>query len=328
MTMMMSSKRKTFSVLRSIFMGAPEFALPSLEVVARKTDLLAVYTQPDKPRGRGNKFTPTPVKARALELDLPVHEPKRIRDDEVIAQLKAYAPDVIFVVAYAKLIPQSILDLPKWSCINVHPSLLPRWRGAMPVHAAVMAGDSETGVCTFFMDAGYDTGDIIVCRRTPLGADETGEQLAARMAIMGAEVLGETIDLLDAGNPPRCKQPLEADGGYVKMMTREGAFVRWEQSALEVCNFIRALAHDPGASTVWGEQTLKLGRAQPDPRPSQAAPGTVLASVKGDGFLVATGHGAVLIEEVKPPGKGWMSAWSFLQGSPLAPGFVFGTRPS
>ena len=326
-------------MLRAVFMGSPDFALPSLEVVAEHTQLVAVYTQPDKPRGRGNKLLPTPIKARALELGLPVHEPKRIRDDSVIEQLRGYAPDVILVVAYAKLIPQVILDLPRFGCINVHPSLLPRWRGAIPVQAAIFAGDQETGVCTFFMDAGYDTGDVILCRKTPIGPEETGDQLAQRLSLLGAEVLRETIAQLEAGTYHRTQQPAEADGsplegggggghgGYTKMLTREDLFVKWEQPAEQVANFIRGLAHEPGAATLWGEQTLKLGKASVDHRPSQASPGTVLASIKGRGFQVATSHGVVLIEEVKPPGKGWMSAWSFLQGSPFPPGLIFGTRP-
>jgi methionyl-tRNA formyltransferase len=317
-------------MLRAVFMGSPEFALPSLEVVAQHTQLLAVYTQPDKPRGRGKKLSPTPVKARALEIGIPVHEPKRIRDEAVIDELRTYAPDVILVVAYAKLIPQVILDLPRFGCINVHPSLLPRWRGAVPVQAAVANGDQETGVCTFFMDAGYDTGDIILCRRTAIGSDETGEQLGQRLALLGAEVLRETIAQLEDGTFQRVKQPAEAEPvgrGYTKMQTREDLFVRWELPADEVANFIRSLAHEPGAATLWGEQTLKLGKAVADHRPSQAAPGTVLATVKNQGFLVATGKGVVLVEEVKPPGKGWMSAWSFLQGAPFAPGLIFGTRP-
>ena len=164
--------------LRVVFFGTPFFAVPTLDgLLASHHQVAGVVTQPDRPSGRGHKSVDSAVKARALELGLPVHEPKRIRDEEVVEQLRAYAPDVILVVAYAKLIPPVILELPPHGCINVHPSLLPRWRGAIPIQAAVLAGDMETGVCTFFMDEGYDTGDIIVTRRTPLGPDETGEAL-------------------------------------------------------------------------------------------------------------------------------------------------------
>jgi len=299
-------------------MGSPEFAVGSLEAAHRVTELLAVYTQPDKPRGRGNKVVPTPVKARALELGLPVHEPKRIRDEEVVEQLRAYAPDVILVVAYAKLIPPVILELPRHGCINVHPSLLPRWRGAIPIQAAVMAGDTETGVCTFFMDEGYDTGDLIVTRRTPLGPDETGEELGARLAVVGAELLVETVERLERGDYTRTRQPAEADGGYTKPLKKEDLVIDWTRSATEVRNFIRALAHEPGAGTLLGDKALKLGKASL--ADGTGAPGEVIGLVKGKGFLVGTGSGALLIEEVKPPGKGWMSAWSFLQGSPVEAG--------
>lgn len=314
--------------MRAVFMGSPEFAVASLEAVHECCQLLAVYTQPDKPRGRGNKVIPTAVKKRALELGLPVHEPNRIRDPEVVAQLQAYAPDVILVVAYAKLIPKSILDLPPHGCINVHPSLLPRYRGAIPLQAAVMNGDSETGVCTFFMDEGYDTGDIILMRRTPLGPDETGEQLSQRLAVVGADLLRETVAALEAGTAPRIKQPAEAEGGYTKPLKKDDLLVDWSASAEQVRNFIRALAHDVGAGTWLGDKPLKLGRASiSDVSTGGAAPGTVLGTVKPKGFLVATGKGAVLIEELKPPGKGWMPCWSYLQGSPIQEGERLG-RPS
>lgn len=303
-------------------MGSPEFAVGSLEAAHRCTELVAVYTQPDKPRGRGNKVVPTEVKARALELGLPVHEPKRIRDEEVIEQLRAYAPDVILVVAYAKLIPPVILELPRFGCINVHPSLLPRWRGAVPMIAAVKAGDTETGVCTFFMDEGYDTGDLILTRRTPLGPDETGEELSKRLAVVGAELLEETVRRLESGDYQRTKQPAEADGGYTKMLKKEDLVIDWSQPAERVRNFIRAMAHEPGAGTSVGDKAIKIGRASH--AEGSGAPGEVLGLVKGKGFLVGTGSGALLVEEVKPPGKGWMPAWSFLQGTPLESGARLG----
>jgi len=308
-------------VLRSVFMGSPEFAVAGLEVVRERTDLQAVYTQPDKPRGRGNKVVPTPVKARALEMGLPVHEPKRIRDEEVVAQLRAYAPDVILVVAYAKLIPPVILEMPRFGCINVHPSLLPRYRGAIPLLAAVMNGDPTTGVCTFFMDEGYDTGDLILKRETPLGPDETGEELSKRLSLVGADLLRETIAQLEAGSFARVKQSAEAEGGYTKPLKKEDFFIDWNWPAERIRNFVRALAHDPGASTVLNGNPMKLGRVSAVE--GSGAPGTVLGSVRGKGLEVACGDGALRIEQVKPPGKGWMDAWSWLQGAAVQPGQLF-----
>lgn len=301
-------------------MGTPEFALPSLEIVARDTDLKAVYSQPDKPRGRGNKVSPPPVKERALELGIPVHQPLRLRDPEVLEELRAYEPEVIVVVAYAKLIPKAILDMPRHGCINVHPSLLPRHRGAIPIQASIMAGDEETGVWTFYMDEGYDTGDLILCRRTDIGREETGEQLAARMAGLGAEVLAETLAALEQDNAPRQKQ--EEDGvTYSKVLKKEDLRVDWTRSARDVFNFVRALAHEPGATTVFKGVPMKLGRL--DVTSGKGEPGQVLGLLKGQGPIVACGDGAVVIRQLKPPGKGWMDAWAYQQGNPFGEGESF-----
>lgn len=305
-------------------MGSPEFAVPSLQRVYDESQLLAVYTQPDKPRARGNKLLPTPVKARALELGLPVHEPARIRDEQVLEHLRQLNPDVILVVAYAKLIPKTLLDLPRFGCINVHPSLLPRYRGAIPIQAAVMNGDLETGVCTFFMDIGYDTGDLIFTERTPIGPEETGEELSRRLSLVGADLLSKTMRALEAGEYPRVAQPAEAEGGYTKPLGKADLCLDWSWPAVRVSHFVRALAQEPGAQTTAGGQVLKVGRARPAEGSSGAAPGTVLDAVKGKGFRVQAGDGAVLVEQVKPAGKNWMPAWSFWQGKSLQSGDVLG----
>ena len=301
-------------------MGSPEFAVASLDKVHQTTELLAVYTQPDKVRGRrGNQLEPTAVKKRALELGLPVHEPKRIRDEDVIAQLREYRPDAILVVAYAKLIPKVILDLPRHGCINVHPSLLPRYRGAIPLQASIFSGDTETGVCTFFMDEGYDTGDLIVTRHTELGADETFSQLSARLALVGADVLGETIDLLSKGEAPRRKQPAEAEGGYTKPMAKSDLLLDWSQPADVVRNRVRGLADEPGAATTMPNgDALKVALATLHAADGQ--PGEVLGLLKGKGPIVACGQGALVLEKVKPAGKGWMDGASFWNGGKIAAG--------
>lgn len=305
-------------MLRTVFMGSPEFAVASLQRVFDESQLLAVYTQPDKPRARGNKMLPTPVKTRALELGVPVHEPARIRDEEVLAHLKELNPDVILVVAYAKLIPKTLLDLPRFGCINVHPSLLPRYRGAIPLQAAVMNGDAETGVCTFFMDVGYDTGDIIKMVRTPIGPEETGEQLSERLAVMGADLLSETMRSLERGDFTRTQQPEEAEGGYTKPLVKGDLVIDWNWPAARVSNFVRALANEPGAQTWANNAPLKVARATL--HEGRGEPGEVLGPVKGKGFAVACGQGAVLLETVKPAGKGWMPAWSYWQGNQVKPG--------
>ncbi len=307
-------------MLRTVFMGSPEFAVASLDRVYRESQLLAVFTQPDKPRARGNKMLPTPVKARALELGLPVHEPAKIRDPQVLEYLQELNPDVILVVAYAKLIPKSLLDLPRFGCINVHPSLLPRYRGAIPIQAALMNGDSETGVCTFFMDEGYDTGDIILTRRTPIEPGETGEQLSQRLSRVGADVLSETMAQLESNTYTRLAQPAEAEGGYTKPLQKSDLVLDWNWNPRKIVNWVRALASEPAAQTSYAGGILKIGKASVWDVPSQAVAGTVIGPVKGQGFAVACSGGAVLVEQVKPAGKGWMAAWSFWQGNQLKPG--------
>lgn len=306
-------------------MGSPQFAVPSLDAVARSCDLRAVYTQPDKARGRrGKTLVPTAVKARALRLGVPVHEPRRLRDVTVLEELKAYAPDVILVVAYAKLIPPEILDLPSNGCINVHPSLLPRYRGATPIQAAIMNGDERTGVCTFFMDEGYDTGDVILCREVDLGPEETGGEVARRLAGIGAEVLTETLGRLGDGTCPRTPQPEAAEGGYTRQFKKDHLVVDWTASATDVRNFVRALADDPGAGTQFRGKPLKLGRlAVVSQEARSAPPGEVVDVARGVGPAVATGAGTVVIERLKPAGKGWMDAWAFHQGHQIKPGDRF-----
>ena len=311
-------------------MGSPDFAVASLEKVHELTELQAVYTQPDKVRGRrGKKLEPTAVKKKALELGLAVHEPKRIRDPEVIEELTQYRPDVILVVAYAKLIPPEILELPKHGCINVHPSLLPRYRGAIPLQASIFNGDRETGVCTFFMDEGYDTGDIIITRHTHLGPEENFSQLSERLAVVGAEVLAETIELLRSGEEvPRTVQPAEAEGGYTKPLKKADLKLDFALNAEQVRNRIRGLSEVPAASTQLANgDALKIAKATLAPSEYQGAPGTVLGVIKGKGPVVACGEGALILEKVKPAGKGWMDGFSLWNGKRVAQGDVLGHQP-
>lgn len=306
--------------MRVVFMGTPEFAVPSLEALAQAFDVRAAVSQPDRPRGRGQKVGAPPVKQRALELGIPVLQPARVRDPEFLEELRRLDPEVILVAAYARLIPPSILELPPHGCINLHPSLLPRYRGAIPIQAAVMNGDPVTGITTFVMNEGYDTGDLLLQVETPLGPDETGEELSARLARQGAEVLVETVKGLAAGTLVRRPQPAEAD--YTKPLKKEDLVVDWSLSAERVRNFIRALAHEPAAAAGWKGEPMKLGRAEVVAAPA-GEPGTIVALEKGRGPVVATGEGAVLLTEVKPAGKGWMDGWSFVQGRRLQPGSRF-----
>jgi len=307
--------------MRVVFMGTPEFAVPSLEGLSAAFEVCAVVSQPDRPRGRGLKVAPTPVKARALDLGLKVLQPARVRDSEFMAELSHLAPDVILVAAYSRLIPPAILELPRLGCVNLHPSLLPRYRGAIPIQAAVMNGDLQTGLTTFLMDEGYDTGDLLMQVSVPIALEETGQELSARLAQEGALVLVETVRGLQAGTLVRRPQPSEAD--YTRPLRKEDLVLDWSLPAPRVRDFLRALAHEPAALTFWRGQPVKLGRAEVWSAP-EAEPGTVLGLEKGKGPVVATGQGAVLLNELKPAGKAWMDGWAFVQGRDLRAGERFG----
>lgn len=311
--------------MRVVFMGTPEFAVPSLEALAANFDVRLAVSQPDKPRGRGQKVSAPPVKARALELGIPVAQPLKVRDPEFLEQLKALDPDIILVAAYARLIPPSILDLPRLGCVNLHPSLLPRYRGAIPVQAPIMNGDPVTGITTFRMDEGYDTGDLLMQVETPLGPDETGEEALRRLAVEGAEVLVQTVHGLADGTLVRRPQP--AEGDYTKPLKKEDLVVDWSQPAVRVRNFIRALAHEPGATATWAGEPMKLGRADVVEGVS-GEPGVIVAIEKGKGPVVATGQGGVLLREVKPSGKGWMDGAAFVNGRRIEPGARFDVAAS
>lgn len=306
--------------MRVVFMGTPEFAVPSLEALARAFDVRAAVSQPDKPRGRGHKVSPSPVKAKALELGIPVLQPLKVRDPEFVDELKRLDPEIILVAAYARLIPPSILDLPPHGCVNLHPSLLPRYRGALPIQAPIMNGDAVTGLTTFRMDEGYDTGDLLMQVETPIGPDETGEELSRRLAVEGAEVLVQTVRGLADGSLVRRPQP--AEGDYTKPLKKEDLVVDWSRPAVRVRNFVRALAQEPGATATWQGEPMKLGRAEVVPD-ATGEPGSIVRLERGRGPVVATGDGGVLLLQVKPSGKGWMDGWAFVQGRRLEPGARF-----
>lgn len=310
--------------MRVLYMGTPQFAVPSLIKLAERFEVVAVVTQPDKPKGRGNKLTPPPVKTAALELGLPVYQPLKVRDPEFLSLVEKLQPDIILVAAYAKLIPKTLLELPRLGCVNLHPSLLPRHRGAIPVQAAIMAGDKITGISTFIMEEGYDTGAILLSKEVEIDPQESGSELMERLAVIGADVLVETALGLEAGTLQA--QPQQGEFNYTKPFKREDLFIDWRKSSEEVANFVRALYSEPEAATLHNGQVLKVGQA-PIANwdvASNAAPGQVLGQVKGQGYVVATGQGAVLLKLVKPAGKGWMDGAAFMAGRRLSVGDILG----
>lgn len=309
--------------IRTVFMGTPEFALPTLEgLLAHGVPVIAVYTQPDRPSGRGKQLTAPPVKQLAAARNIAIYQPLKLRLPEVVAELQGLAPDLIVVVAYGQILPKSVLDIPRYGCINVHASLLPRWRGAAPINHAIMAGDEQTGVTTMVMDVGLDTGDMLVKRSTPIGPCETAGELHDRLSLLGREALLETLEHLCAGTLAREKQD-DAATCYAPLLRKEQGCIDWTRSALEVHNLVRGLDPWPGAYTLLAGTPLKLARTLPLDEPHAAASGTVLGA-DHQGVRIACGRGVLSIGELQLPGRRRLPAAEFLRGCALPAGTTLG----
>ncbi|MEL6792850.1 MAG: methionyl-tRNA formyltransferase [Pseudomonadota bacterium] len=299
--------------MRVTFMGAPDFAVTALNAIhASGCDIAAVYTQPPRRAGRGKKERPTPVAVRAAELGLEVRTPLSFREEadrEAFAALKA---DVAVVVAYGLILPKAILDAPKHGCLNLHASLLPRWRGAAPIQRAIMAGDAETGVCVMQMEAGLDTGPVAKTARTAIASADTAETLHDRLAEIGAPLIVEALEALKTG--PLDLTPQPAEGVYAAKIDKAEARIDWTRPAVEVDRLIRGLSPFPGAwFEVAGERVKALSSEVAD---GSGLPGTAL----DDALSVACGEGAVRLLRLQRAGKGAMAAEDFLRGSPIMAG--------
>jgi len=300
--------------LRIAYAGTPEFALPPLEAIARSGHSLAgVWTQPDRPAGRGRKLTPSPVKQRALELRLPVHQPETFKSEEARQALRDATPDVMVVVAYGLILPAAVLTIPRYGCLNIHASLLPRWRGAAPIQRAILAGDAETGVAIMQMDKGLDTGDVLLEKKTPISDADTSQTLHDRLAMLGAEALMQVLDALP-DLKPRKQDP--AGVTYAEKLTKEEAQLDWGRSAAELARAVRGYNPWPVAYTRYQGQPLRVWRARALESSTQDAPGTVLAAGR-EGIDVATGGGVLRILELQPAGGRVLSAADFANGRPL-----------
>ncbi len=309
-------------MLRIAFAGTPAFALPALEALAASPwRLVGVLTQPDRPAGRGRELAASPVKQRALQLGLPVAQPARLRTPEEQQALRDFAPDLLVVVAYGLILPPAVLAVPRLGCLNIHGSLLPRWRGAAPVQRAVLAGDRETGVAIMQMDAGLDTGPVFAQRAVPIGAQATSGELSEQLAGIGAALLVEVIAALEAGTARAVPQPAEGVTYAHKLEKREG-LVDWAQPAAAIARQVRGCNPWPVAETQLAGAQLRIWRARvaevaaPGAAPA-AAPGTVLG-LAGDALHVACGEGVLALEEVQPASKRRMPAAQFAQARPLA----------
>lgn len=309
--------------LRTVFMGTPDFALQTLQgLIDAGCNLVGVYTQPDRPKGRGKQMAPPPVKELARQHGIPVYQPQKLRQPEVVTELEAMAPDLIVVVAYGQILPKSVLDIPKYGCINVHASLLPRYRGAAPINKAIIDGETETGITTMYMDVGLDTGDMLVKKTLTIGAEETAGELHDRLAVLGREAMEETLRQLCAGTLQREVQD-DAQSSYAPMMKKEDGVIDWSRSALEIHNQVRGLDPWPGAYTSLGGELLKLARTTPQDNADAPRPGTVIAADR-DGVQIACGSGSLLVRELQLAGRKRLGAADFLRGCPLQPGTCLG----
>lgn len=302
--------------MRIVFMGTPAFAVPSLErLVAHGYRPVAVVTGPDRPRGRGQKHTPTPVKEAARRLGIEtILQPESVKDPAFAAAVAALKPDLIVVVAY-RILPPAVYQTARLGAFNLHGSLLPRYRGAAPIHRAVMAGETETGVTTFFLQEKVDTGNIILQKRLSIGPDETAGEVHDRMMELGADAVLETVRLIEAGRANATPQDDRLATPAPKIF-KEEARIPWDRTAAEVHNHIRGLSPHPGAWTLHGDTLLKLYRSRRTE--GAAAPGTVLEA--GDRLVVACGEGAVEVVELQREGHRRLPAPDFLRGYPLREG--------
>ena len=304
--------------LRVIYAGTPDFAVPALEaLIASEHDVVAVYTQPDRPAGRGRKLQPSPVKQVALAADIPVEQPVNFREEESRQVLAEYNADVMVVAAYGLILPQVVLDTPKAGCLNIHGSLLPRWRGAAPIHRAIQTGDKETGVTIMQMAAGLDTGDMLLKTHYAIGPEDTGQTVHDALAADGAEALLTVLAQLQEGKlTPEVQD--EALTCYASKLTKAEANIDWQQSATEIDRCIRAFNPWPVAYTQKNGQAMRLLMSSVvEGKSVTAEAGTVLSEDK-EGIQIACGEGVISISRLQLPGKKAMSVSEFLNGRSLA----------
>jgi len=307
--------------MRVLFIGTGDIGLPSLEwlLSTPKHEVVGVVTQPDKPVGRKQVLTPPQIKVRAQAAGIPVIQPAKIR--HAVEELKAFNADVAIVVAYGQILSRAVLDVPKFGCLNIHASLLPRHRGAAPIQAAIRDGDAETGVTIMFMDEGLDTGDILLMKRLRIAAEDTGGSLHDKLALQAPAALEEALDLLATGHPPREKQD-DAKATHVRKLTRQDGRIDWTCPAIELDRLIRAFTPWPGTFCMLKDTQMKIHRAQAIPEANACpSPGTIV-STNANGIVVSCGDGLLNLLEVQIEGGRRLSAADFLRGHPLEAGDV------
>jgi methionyl-tRNA formyltransferase len=309
--------------LKIVFMGTPDFAVVSLDKLFKEGyEIKAVITQPDRPKGRGKRMAPPPVKERALEAGIKVLQPERIKDSGFIEALKALSPDIIIVVAYGQILPEDIINLPAMGCINVHASLLPKYRGAAPINWCIINGETRTGITTMYMDKGMDTGDILLQRETEIGKDETVGQLHDRLAVLGADLLAETLIGLQRGEVSR-KVQNHSKATYAPQLNKETGRIDWSKDAKSIYNLIRGTNPWPGCYTEYDSQRMKLWEAKVEEEESRGDCGRILEAGPR-GMLVQTGSGTLLVTAIQMPSSRVMTVDEYLRGNVVETGSILG----
>jgi len=305
-------------------MGTPEFAIPSLDMLLKEGyDVAAVVTQPDKPKGRGNKMSPPPVKEYAMEHGIEVLQPEKVKTEEFVEKIKAINPDLLVTAAYGKILPKSVLDIPKHGCINVHGSLLPKYRGAAPIQWSIINGEKVTGITTMYTDVGMDTGDMLVKAEIEITEDMTAGELHDKLSVLGAEVLKETLKRLENGTLERIPQNDE-EATYAPMMTKETGCIDWSKSSREIHNLVRGTNPWPGAYTFYNDKKMKIWMTSvisDEEHDSKA--GTIL-KVSKDGIVVACGLGKLNIKEIQFENARKMSVEEYICGHKIDEGELLG----
>jgi len=304
--------------MRIVFMGTPEFAVPSLEVLLDDHEVVAVVTQPDRPSGRGQKYTPSPIKKVAMAHGIPVLQPETIGHSEVMDELESYRAELFVVVAFGQKLPKRLLDMAPYGCVNVHSSLLPKYRGASPISAAIVNGDTVTGVTTMYMDSGWDTGDVILQAEEPILPRDTTGDLHDRLMVKGAELLRETVQQIAKGEAPRTPQDHEA-ASFAYKLSKKDSFVDFQESATTLDRLIRGMNPWPLAYTYVGDEMVKIWEAYPGE--GEGTPGEILG-IEGPGLRVACGSGSLLLLKVQRPNAKAISGADFANGLRLRRGDV------
>lgn len=308
-------------MMRIVFMGTPDFSVPTLEALLKGGhEVIGVVTQPDRPKGRGKAVLMTPVKEKALEYGIPVYQPVKAREESFVELLRSLKPDAMVVIAFGQILPKAILDIPKYGCINIHASLLPKYRGAAPLQWVVLEGEKETGITTMMMDVGMDTGDMLEKLVVPVDKKETYGSIHDKLSVLGGELILSTLEKLENGTLERTPQP-EDEATYTKKITKVMGDIDWTEDAAVIERYIRGLNPWPSAYTSWNGKTLKIWDADVLEQEYSGEPGEII-KVEKDGVLVKTGKDTLVLREVQLEGKKRMEIQAFLRGYQLSHGTI------